>query len=284
MKKIIQKIEEFGLKVNQEKTIITSKVKEIKYLGIWLDLETHLKYNLEKSSKTFEKYQYIFKSNKISNYLKILLYKVLIMSQLFYGMEVFSLNEKQYQQIEIQINSQITKILKIQRHSPVIIYRNECGILPTRFIINLRKWKLSRKLKEIEREDPKEMIKFDLNNEEEKEIWETPTIEELKENISDYLFNEMKNSNKWKIQKYSKIIENEGMNSKIKNYLRFKNSTTLLKFRTFTNCLNRYSYVLLPKKAKRNSRTKRKSSKLSILLGNQNQRKSFTFFMGMSWI
>ena len=76
-----------------------------------------------------------------------------------------------------------------------MIYRNEYGILLARFIINLRKWKLLKKLMQIPREDLEEMIKFDLEKEE-KEIWESETIEELKEKISDYLLNEMKTSNK----------------------------------------------------------------------------------------
>ena len=46
---------------------------------------------------------------------------------------------------------------------------------------------------------------------------------------------------------------------KSKNYLRFKNSTTLLKFRGFTNCLNRYSYVLLPRNQRNTQEPKEKA-------------------------
>ena len=67
----------------------------------------------------------------------------------------------------------------------------------------------------------------------------------------------LKNSKSWKTRCYYQIIKNEPYLFKIKPYLKWKTSTTFLKFRIFSNGLPRYSYVF-EKLENRNTKTKKK--------------------------
>ncbi|KAJ6250328.1 brain tumor protein [Anaeramoeba flamelloides] len=90
---------------------------------------------------------------------------------------------------------------------------------------------------------PKKLIKFNqrTNN---KINWNSKDIIELKKEIYKYTYNELLNSKSWKVQKYFTILRNQNSLFTTQKYLSYPSSSTILKFRTFTNCLNRYYYVI----------------------------------------
>ena len=139
-------IRNFGMKPNKKKCKKTKKLEEIKYLGVWLDSGIHLMKNKEKAESSFKKLGYLMKSSNISNGLRIVLFKSIILSQLLYGFEIFQYQKKQIQLLNVYINSCLTTIFRINRHTPVGIYRIESKIPDIQIIINRRKYNLKMKL------------------------------------------------------------------------------------------------------------------------------------------
>ncbi|KAJ3450365.1 e3 ubiquitin-protein ligase trim56 [Anaeramoeba flamelloides] len=87
------------------------------------------------------------------------------------------------------------------------------------------------------------LIKFNqrTNN---KINWNSKDIIELKKEIYKYTYNELLKSKSWKVQRYFTILRNQNSLFTTQKYLRYPSSSTILKFRTFTNCLSRYYYVI----------------------------------------
>ncbi len=144
--KIYSIIKEFGMNPNTAKTLKSTNLSEIKYLGIWLEKNIHLKKNFEKVKFNFKKIKFIFDQKKLSNGVKIQMFKSICLSQLFYGLEIFDYNQKDFHSIDVWINKKITNFFKINIHSPRIIYKTEAKIDLTRISIYRRKYKLKNKL------------------------------------------------------------------------------------------------------------------------------------------
>ncbi len=96
LKPIYKIIKSFGLIPNDNKTLKEINLSKIKYLGIWLDKKKHLEYNSEKAKKTFNNHKYIFLNSRISNGLKLLLFKTIILSQQSYGLEIFDYSNTEF--------------------------------------------------------------------------------------------------------------------------------------------------------------------------------------------
>ncbi|KAJ6255178.1 hypothetical protein M0813_11659 [Anaeramoeba flamelloides] len=84
---IFKIIQEFGMNPNTEKTLKSKTLSEIKYLGIWLEKEKHLKKNFEKVKDSFKKIKKIFSQQKLANGVKLQMFKSICISQLFYGLK-----------------------------------------------------------------------------------------------------------------------------------------------------------------------------------------------------
>ncbi|KAJ6234565.1 hypothetical protein M0813_29156 [Anaeramoeba flamelloides] len=80
--------------------------------------------------------------------------------------------------------------------------------------------------------------------------WKSKTLKDLELELDNYRINQLKNSPSWKVRKYLKIVTIQGNINKQQKYLKWKGSTSILKLRTFTNYLNRYSYVMNEDKSK----------------------------------
>ncbi|KAJ6233171.1 tho complex subunit 4a [Anaeramoeba flamelloides] len=80
--------------------------------------------------------------------------------------------------------------------------------------------------------------------------WKSKTLKDLELELDNYQINQLKNSPSWKVRKYLKIVTIQGNINKQQKYLKWKGSTSILKLRTFTNYLNRYSYVMNEDKSK----------------------------------
>ncbi|KAJ3425950.1 hypothetical protein M0812_28397 [Anaeramoeba flamelloides] len=171
-------------------------------------------------------------------------------SQLLYGLEIFDLTENDFKEIDIWINKKITKfLLKINPHSPRLIYKTEAKIDSVRITIYKRKYKLIQKLNFL---GFKKLIKLLPFREKEVENinWKSKTLKDLELELDNYRINQLKNSPSWKVRKYLKIVTIQGNINKQQKYLKWKGSTSILKLRTFTNYLNRYSYVMNEDKSK----------------------------------
>jgi len=164
LSKIYQIIIKFGMKPNIEKTKITKNIDEIKYLGVWLNPLVHLTKNRFKAETSFKQLGYILKSGKISNGLRIILFKSIILSQLLYGIEIFNYPQTQMSKLNIYINDFLTQIFKINRSTPTQIYRIEAKIPDIRIIINRRKYNLKMQLTELGLKRLIESIQFIPNN------------------------------------------------------------------------------------------------------------------------
>jgi len=81
IKTIYNIIKKFGMKPNTEKTIITQSLEK-KNLGIWLDPQIHLNKNLKKVKLTYQKYKFLFNNSRLSNNLRVFLFKRISLSQL----------------------------------------------------------------------------------------------------------------------------------------------------------------------------------------------------------
>ncbi|KAJ3449729.1 hypothetical protein M0812_05888 [Anaeramoeba flamelloides] len=149
LKPIYKIIKNFGLKVNEKKTEITQDLSSIKYLGIWLEKEKHIKMNLQKASINFSNYYYIYCNSNLSNALRIQLFKSIILPQILYGLDIYNLNNKEIKTIDIWINKKLKCILKIQHGTPTDILRMETRIEPIQFSILKRKAKFIQKISEL---------------------------------------------------------------------------------------------------------------------------------------
>ncbi|KAJ3442276.1 hypothetical protein M0812_12010 [Anaeramoeba flamelloides] len=116
-------ITKFGLTVNAKKIEITNKLKTIKYLGIWLNKLIHIKKNLENADGNFNKYIYIYADEKLSNALRIQLFKAVILPQVLYGLDVFNLLDSDIKKIDIWINKKLKKNPKITSGYPDRYYQ-----------------------------------------------------------------------------------------------------------------------------------------------------------------
>ncbi|KAJ3440360.1 nuclear intron maturase 1 -related [Anaeramoeba flamelloides] len=142
-------ITKFGLTVNAKKTEITNKLKTIKYLGIWLNKLIHIKKNLEKADGNFNKYIYIYANEKLSNAVRIQLFKAVILPQVLYGLDVFNLLDSDIKKINIWINKKLKKILKLLVGTPTDIIKWETRTEPTSHMILKRKGNFIKKLKSL---------------------------------------------------------------------------------------------------------------------------------------
>ncbi|KAJ6226363.1 signal recognition particle 19 kda protein [Anaeramoeba flamelloides] len=171
-------------------------------------------------------------------------------SQLLYGLEIFDLTENDFKEIDTWINKKVTKfLLKINPHSPRLIYKTEAKIDSVRITIYKRKYKLIQKLNFLGFEKLIKLLPF-REKESENINWKSKTLKDLELELDNYRINQLKNSPSWKVRKYLKIVTIQGNINKQQKYLKWKGSTSILKLRTFTNYLNRYSYVMNEDKSK----------------------------------
>ncbi|KAJ3444154.1 hypothetical protein M0812_10005 [Anaeramoeba flamelloides] len=249
VEKIFKMIRDFGMNPNKDKTKKTTNPKEILYLGIWLDKQTHLKFNFDKVKANFKKLINILQQKKFTNGLKIHFFKAVLHSQLLYGLEIFDLTQKDFNAIDVWINKKITKFLLINPHSPRLIYKTEAKIDTARITIYKRRFKLIQKLKILDFNQIVNNLKF-REQKFENINWQSNTLKELEIELEKYRIKQLENSPSWKVHKYLKIISIQNNINKQQRYLKWKGSTSILKLRNFTNYLNRYSYVMNKDKSK----------------------------------
>ncbi|KAJ3430709.1 hypothetical protein M0812_23726 [Anaeramoeba flamelloides] len=239
---IFKIIQEFGMNPNTEKTLKSKTLSKIKYLGIWLEKEKHLKKNFEKVKDSFKKIKKIFSQQKLANGVKLQMFKSMCISQLFYGLVIFNLNQKDFDSIDVWINKKVTKFLKINPHSPRIIYKTEAKLDQARISIYKRRYKLKKKLEILGFDHISQKIKI-FQEKDENINWEIENLKLLNVDLNDFRQKLIINSSGWKGQEYLKIIKYNNNINKQQKYLKWEGSTSILKLRNFTNYLNRYSYV-----------------------------------------
>ncbi|KAJ6230574.1 hypothetical protein M0813_06564 [Anaeramoeba flamelloides] len=240
---IYEIIIQFGLKPNKEKKVISKDLKKIKYLGIYLDKISHIVYNLKKAKETYSNCKQLFNNNSFNNNLKIRLFKSFILSQLTYGLEIFNYEIKTFNYLNSWINTAITEICKINRNTPILIYKTEFKIENMVISVNKKKFKFKKKLKNLFLFSSEKLIKFNQRTYN-KINWNSKDLIELKKEIYKYTCNELLNSKSWEVQNYFTILRNQNSLFTTQKYLSYPSSSTILKFRTFTNSLNRYYYVI----------------------------------------
>ncbi|KAJ6229324.1 protein ykfc [Anaeramoeba flamelloides] len=199
---IYEVIVQFGLKPNEDKTEITQDLSKIKYLGIYLEKISHLVYNLKKAKETYNSSKQLFNNNLLTNNLKIRLFKSFILSQLTYGLEIYNYKIATLNYLNSWINTCITEICKINRNTPVLIYKTEFKFENLVISINKKKFKFKNKLKELSLPYLEKLIKFNqrINN---KINWKSESLNLLKKEIYNYNYNELLNSTSWKVQNIS---------------------------------------------------------------------------------
>ncbi|KAJ6247082.1 hypothetical protein M0813_18607 [Anaeramoeba flamelloides] len=239
---IFKIIQEFGMNPNTEKTLKSKTLSKIKYLGIWLEKEKHLKKNFEKVKDSFKKIKKIFSQQKLANGVKLQMFKSICISQLFYGLVIFNLNQKDFDSIDVWINKKVTKFLKINTHSPRIIYKTEAKLDQARISIYKRRYKLKKKLEILGFDHISQKLKFSKKKDENIN-WEIENLKLLNVELNDFRQKLIINSSGWKGQEYLKIINYNNNINKQQKYLKWVGSTSILKLRNFTNYLNRYSYI-----------------------------------------
>ncbi|KAJ6242070.1 hypothetical protein M0813_22842 [Anaeramoeba flamelloides] len=249
---IFTSIQEFGMNPNTKKTLKSNQLSKIKYLGIWLEKGKHLKKNFEKVKSNFKKIKMIFNQQNLANGVKLQMFKSICISQLFYGLVIFNLNQKDFNSIDVWINKKITKFLKINPHSPRIIYKTEAKIDQVRISIYKRRYKLKKKLEILGFGPISKILNFSKKDNENIN-WEIGNLKSLELNLNQFRENLIINCSGWKGQKYLKIIRYNNKINKQQKYLKWKGSTSILKLRNFTNYLNRYSYVYDKNKTKTKS-------------------------------
>ncbi|KAJ6241023.1 hypothetical protein M0813_23672 [Anaeramoeba flamelloides] len=210
--KIFQVIKNFGMNPNDSKTLKKLKLKEILYLGIILEKKAHLKQNELKALETYNRYSRFFNSYAISNKLKLLFFKAIILSQLTYGLEVFTFNKDEIKSLNSWIMSKVKFFLKVQFGSPSKVVRFEAKIEDITITLNKRKWKLIQKLKNLKLEKLLTEIEFietnDIN-------WLLGNYNQLKKEISKNRIKELLSVDEsdphknWKTRKYFNIITNQ---------------------------------------------------------------------------
>ncbi|KAJ3432982.1 hypothetical protein M0812_21929 [Anaeramoeba flamelloides] len=128
LERIFEIIKRFEMNPHYKKTKYKKELKDIFYLGIWLEKNTHLEYNFKKVEKSLETLNRLFQQNKLNNGVKITSFKALILSQLYYGLEIFDLKQNDFERIDRFINKSVTNFLQINIHSPRLIYKTEAKI------------------------------------------------------------------------------------------------------------------------------------------------------------
>ncbi|KAJ3448990.1 hypothetical protein M0812_01478 [Anaeramoeba flamelloides] len=191
----------------------------------------------------------IFSQQQLANGVKLQMFKSICISQLFYGLVIFNLTQNDFNSIEVWINKKITKFLKINPHSPRIIYKTEAKIDQVRISIYKRRFKLKSKLEILGFEQISKNLKFSKKDNENIN-WKAENLKLLNANLNQFRENLIINSTGWKGQEYLKIIRYNNNINKQQKYLKWKGSTSILKLRNFTNYLNRYSYVYDKNKTK----------------------------------
>ncbi|KAJ3432742.1 hypothetical protein M0812_21685 [Anaeramoeba flamelloides] len=215
LEKIFQVIKNFGMNPNDSKTLKKLKLKEILYLGIILKKKAHLKQNELKALETYNRYSRFFNSYAISNKLKLLFFKAIILSQLTYDLEFFTFNKdeiKSLNSLNSWIMSKVKIFLKVQFGSPSKVVRFEAKNEDIAITLNKRKWKLIQKLKKLKLEKLLTEIKFiktnDIN-------WLLGKYNQLKKEISKNRIKEILSVDEndphknWKTRKYFNIITNQ---------------------------------------------------------------------------
>ncbi|KAJ6236077.1 hypothetical protein M0813_03531 [Anaeramoeba flamelloides] len=126
---IFKIIQEFGMNPNKDKTLKSNQLSEIKYLGIWLEKEKHLKKNFKKVKANFKKIKMIFSQQQFTNGVKLQMFKSICISQLFYGLVIFKLTQNDFNSIDVWINKKENLIInstgwKGQEYLKIIRYNN----------------------------------------------------------------------------------------------------------------------------------------------------------------
>ena len=165
------------------------------------------------------------------------------MSQLYYGIELFNYNQNNLNKINVWVNSIIINICVINRNAPKLIYKTEFKINNSILNINKRKYKLKKKLKELNLNQLNKTLKFNIQNNS-LINWKTKKFNNLEKQIQNFKINQLKQSKSWKVQNYLKIINLQSNIFQTQKYLNYPSSSIFLKFRSFTNCLYRYYYVI----------------------------------------
>ncbi|KAJ6235365.1 aaa-type atpase family protein-related [Anaeramoeba flamelloides] len=223
---IFKIIQEFGMNPNTEKTLKSKTLSKIKYLGIWLEKEKHLKKNFEKVKDSFKKIKKIFSQQKLANGVKLQMFKSICISQLFYGLVIFNLNQKDFDSIDVWINKKVTKFLKINPHSPRIIYKTEAKLDQARISIYKRRYKLKKKLEILEFDHISQKLKFSKKKDENIN-WEIENLKLLNLDLNDFRQKLIINSSGWKGQEYLKIIKYNNNINKQQKYLKWEGSQIL---------------------------------------------------------
>ncbi|KAJ3430722.1 hypothetical protein M0812_22838 [Anaeramoeba flamelloides] len=208
------------------------------------------KKNLDKAKDHFSRYIYIYANDRLSNALKIQLFKAVILPQVLYGLDVFNLTKTDYEKIETWINVKIKNIIKVNIGTPTDIIRWETRTEPTKHMILKRKAKFLKKLKKLELEYLNKDLKLD---EIEGIDWENMEEKEIKERLHETHIKTIQNKvdssigeKNWKLKKYLKIAQFPNNFAQKQPYLSWKSSTTLFKLKSFSNGLCRYIYKWEP--------------------------------------
>ncbi len=158
--------------------------------------------------------------------------------------------------MDIWVNNYLRTILKIQKATPCDIFRYDCKIESLRIQLLKRKFKMKNKLIHLNYELLSKNLSFP-KKQHEKINWEIEkNINILKIQIKKSLISSMKrktknpNGKNWKLKNYLKIIDLK-KEWKQQKYLDWKSSSMIFKLRSFSNGLNRYSYVMKDQKDKK---------------------------------
>ncbi|KAJ6249648.1 nuclear intron maturase 1 [Anaeramoeba flamelloides] len=251
LKPIFKIIEEFGLKVNEGKTERTQDLKEIKYLGIWLERKTHIQKNKEKALMNFNRYKYIFCNDKLSIALRINLFNAIILAQLTYGLDIYNLNKGDIRKLDIWINKRLKNQIKLQTGIPTDILRLETRIKPILQTILIRKCKFTKKLNELGLSELASNlilpqihgVKWGATTNKIKRDLMLNYKQQIQSKVEQANLDKHSNKN-WKLIKY---LENSQFPEKFRvkqNYLKWKSATTLFKLKAYTNGLRRYTYFM----------------------------------------
>ncbi|KAJ3428988.1 wd40 repeat protein [Anaeramoeba flamelloides] len=137
---------------------------------------------------------------------------------IFYGLVIVNLNQKEFDSIDVWINKKDTKFLKINLHSPRIIYKTEAKLGKDRISIYKRRYKLKKKLEILGFDHISQQLKFSKKKD---EIinWEIETLKLLNANLNNFRQKLIINSSAWKGQEYLKIIRYNNNINKQSSYL-----------------------------------------------------------------
>ena len=213
---------------NREKTEKEFNPELSKYLGIWLDKSRNIEENIKKGDKTFKQYYYIFKSQKLSNGLRILLFKSIILSQIYYGLEIWNFTKEEVKKIETWINSKLRLIMGIWCATTTLILRYETKIQLAEFAILSRKRNFVFKLKDLELNHLSDLLILQTPGPGE---WIFDQTLDMKRKSHQFIINRMMGVSHfkeesppheyWKMRTYLDIIDRESLKWKPQRYLDF---------------------------------------------------------------